>query len=261
MKHGDIKQFIERTIKKAGDAALELYGEVGVKYTKANAADVVTEADLRSEKIILDAIKREFPDHGIISEESGEDNAGAESLWIVDPLDGTRNFATKTPFWGVMMALVEKGETRYGAIYIPMWKDYLYAEKDKGAYRNGERTHCSDARDLSKSFGYFDVSSRQLKVDILSRFTKIPQESAIWMTSLNCMIVPTLLIVAGSRDWIITTPVEKKIWDHAASKLLIAESGCVVTRYNGKPCDYTDVHYIGANKYLHPQPVIILQGL
>src|SRR3989339_1735679 len=105
MKSDQYEKFLKKIIVKAGKETLKYFGKVGVKYTKKHIADVVTEADLKSSSIIVSAIKKRFPEHGIISEEEKDHNNDAEYVWIVDPLDGTRNFATKTPYFCVLIAL------------------------------------------------------------------------------------------------------------------------------------------------------------
>src|ERR1700690_2607989 len=95
--------FIKKIAREAGAAVLKRFGKDGVHYMKsANRFDVVTKADLLSDRMIVSAIKKHYPEHGIISEESGNVNEGAEYVWVVDPIDGTLNFSSGVPLFGVM---------------------------------------------------------------------------------------------------------------------------------------------------------------
>ena len=104
-----MEKFLKQIIRVAGKEILNKWGKVGVKYTKKDATDVVTEADLVANKIILAAIGKKFPTHGIISEEMPEQRHGAEYTWVIDPLDGTRNFSRGASLFGVMIAVARAG--------------------------------------------------------------------------------------------------------------------------------------------------------
>src|SRR3989344_8204360 len=102
-----MERFIQAIAKKDGAAVLKKFGKAGVHYSKSDRVwDVVTKADLLSEKIIMSAIQKRYPDHGIISEESGSVREGAEYVWVIDPIDGTLNYARSVPLFGVMIGLV-----------------------------------------------------------------------------------------------------------------------------------------------------------
>ena len=119
--------------------------------TKLNDSDVVTIADKESEKFILDYIHIYFPDHGIISEESGKENEEREWRWVIDPLDGTTNFSSGLPAFCVSIALEHFGEPIVGVVYSPYLQECFFAVKNKGAWFNGHRIHCSEKTELSKS--------------------------------------------------------------------------------------------------------------
>ena len=123
------EKFIQQITKKAGDLTKKYYGKIGVAYTKQNKGDVVTKADLLSNNLIVNAIKKNYPTHGIISEELKAENANAEYVWVIDPLDGTRNYSTKTPMYGVIVALAHKKKVIMGAINIPILDEMYFARE------------------------------------------------------------------------------------------------------------------------------------
>ena len=147
-------KFIRQIAKKAGAVALTRFGKDGALYLKTrNRLSVVTKADLLVEKIIISAIRKKYPDHGIISEESPRHKPDAEYVWIIDPIDGTLNFATGIPLFGTMVALAHRGQVILSAIHFPVTDELFFAKKGKGAYVNGKRVHCSRHREWSTSTG------------------------------------------------------------------------------------------------------------
>ncbi len=119
--------------------------------TKLNDSDVVTIADKESEAAILNYIHSHFPDHGIISEESGRDHEEKEWRWVIDPLDGTTNFANGLPPFCVSIALEYNKEAVIGVVYAPYLQECFYAAKGAGAWLNGDPIHCSDKTEMSKA--------------------------------------------------------------------------------------------------------------
>ncbi|MDI6778243.1 MAG: inositol monophosphatase family protein [Patescibacteria group bacterium] len=111
-----IEKFIKTTLPKAGEILRKKFKKVGVKYTKRHALDVVTEADLAANRLLLIAIKKTFPDHGIISEETAEYKNGSEYIWVIDPLDGTLNFSRGIPIFVTMLAVFRNKELIMSAI-------------------------------------------------------------------------------------------------------------------------------------------------
>ena len=145
---------------KAAIAMAEMAGDIQMRYfrtrdleqsTKLNDSDVVTIADKESEAAILNYIHTHFPDHGIISEESGRDHEEREWRWVIDPLDGTTNFAMGLPPFCVSIALEHNKEAVVGVVYAPYLKECFYAVKGGGAWLNGKTIHCSDKAEMSKA--------------------------------------------------------------------------------------------------------------
>ena len=150
----------ESDFLKAAFIMAENAGEIQMKYfrtgdlkekTKLNDSDVVTIADKESEKFILDYIRAHFPDHGIISEDSGKDHEDREWRWVIDPLDGTTNYSSGLPYFCVSIALEHKGEAVVGVVYAPYLRECFYAVKGKGSWCNGKSIHCSEKNVLSKA--------------------------------------------------------------------------------------------------------------
>lgn len=138
--------------ENAGNIHLKYFRKAGLEQsTKLNDSDVVTTADKEAETSILDFIHRHFPSHGIISEESGREHDEREWRWVVDPLDGTTNFAMGLPAFCVSIALEHNKEAILGIVYAPYLGECFYAIKGKGAWLNGRPIRCSEKSELSKA--------------------------------------------------------------------------------------------------------------
>lgn len=254
-----MEKFIQKITKEAGKAIMEEYGKLGHEYTKENIADVVTETDLLSSKIIIGAIKEKYPDHGIISEEEDDHNIEAEYTWIIDPLDGSRNFSTRTPLFGVMVALAKKNEIQLAAIYDPIQDELFFAQKNKGAFRNGEKIHCSENRHWKHSYGATGASLMNLtRIEKMERLVHYARQEIFWINSLGSVGSSVMLLADGRRDWYFSGG--STAWDYAAAALLLSEAGCIVTDLEGKPWKIGSLGLVAANKYLHPKLLEIINS-
>lgn len=247
-----METFIKQITKEAGAAILKRFGKIGVKYTKENITDVVTEADLVANKIITSAIKSKYPDHAIISEESGDYNKGAEYCWIIDPLDGTRNFATKVPLFGVMIGLARNGKMEMATIYNPCTGELFFARKGKGAFLNGKKVHCSENKTWTNSWGLVNVNlSKKINLVIYNKLLNYAKKDKFWINALGSSAISTMYQTNGRRDWRIS--IGGGLWDYASPALILKEAGCRVTNFKGEPWSLKDREFLVANKFIYPK--------
>lgn len=252
-----MENFIKKTIKKAGDATMNFFGRKEIEYTKKTPHEVVTKADLVSQKIIVDAVKNTYPNHGIISEEMEPHQSNAEYIWYIDPLDGTRNFASKVPLFGINIGLAHNNEIIYGAIYLPATKELCFAEKDKGVYLNNQKIQCSDQQDWELSYGIGPIRISSPKgIKFINGLGRISNKKA-WMNGIASPSISAVYIADGRRDWYISRG--SKIWDYAAPSLIMKEAGCIVTNLQGEAWKLEDENLIVSNKYLHAKLLEISQ--
>lgn len=150
---------IESLLKSAMSMA-RAAGDIQMKYfrstflqidTKQNDSDVVTVADKASEKLIIEAIHTSYPEHGIISEESGSENVHREWRWVIDPLDGTTNFSQGLPVFCVSIAVEHNEDAVVGVVYSPYFGEMFHAVKGNGAFLNGNMIHCSCKSRISEA--------------------------------------------------------------------------------------------------------------
>ena len=247
-----MEKFIQDTAKEAVVAVLKRFGKDGVHYMKSEHSwDVVTKADLISEKIIMSRIRKAYPDHGIISEESGNFNEGAEYVWIIDPIDGTLNFSRGVPLFGVMICLMHKGEVVLSVIDLPAAHELFFAKKGGGAYCNGKRIRCSQKRTLNQSFGAGSARLDGRAAVFLEKLIRTARNQNIQYASFFSMAVNACYVACGRRDWAV--PLAGMVWDFAPAYLILKESGCTVTDIQGKPWALHKSEMLAANPHLHKE--------
>ena len=229
---------------EAGQILRQRYGRHNETRVKGRR-DLVTEADLLSEKTILNIITAAFPGHGIMSEEAGTRREDSEYTWIIDPLDGTNNFHFGMPLFCVNIALARKGEVLLGVTFDPMRNEVFRAVKGKGAYLNNRRTSVADVADLRDAavgldLGYQAGISSELLDLAIRLWPKIHCMRLIGSSSLG------MAYVACGR---LSLYFHKSLypWDSASGLLLIREAGGEVTDFTGRRAGIDDREIIAAN--------------
>ena len=244
-----MEQFIQEIARGAGHILKENFRKVGVKYTKTHAMDVVTEADLLSNTYIVDAIKKQYPDHGILSEETGEEVTQSPYQWIIDPLDGTFNFATSIPIFGVIIGLAKNNVVEMGCIYDPMQDELFYAKRGAGAFLNGKQISCSQKSEIPDSAGLYSANQGPQKFTLSKRVIEMGEQERLVINSWGCHAFSLAQVASGRRDWCLSP--SAGTWDYAAGSLILSEAGCNVTNLEGKPWSITDKNMLAANPILH----------
>lgn len=198
--------------------------------------DLVTDVDIQSEKYLIESIRQRFPDHRIISEESGVNQGGDCCIWYIDPIDGTVNFAHGIPFFSVSIAYAHQGQMELGVVFDPMRGECFSAEKGCGAWLNGQPIRASAASDMDHSllvtgFAYDIRTHPENNLDHFARFTMRSQG----VRRLGSAALDLCYVAAGRFDgyW----ELRLNSWDIAAGGLIAQEAGAVVTNLSGNP-DY-----------------------
>jgi len=246
----EYEDFIKKIIVKAGKLTLTYFGKVGVDHTKAGGVnDVVTIADVKTQTLIVNAIRKRFPKHGIIGEEDAKINTDAEYIWYIDPIDGTRNYSKSIPIYGVMIALAKNDEIIISSIYMPITKELYFAKKNNGAYLNNKRITCSKFKTFIDSNGCISALWHKKRKKIHNSIMKTIQNGSIYISTLGSMAVNGGMVSDGRKDWIISE--SSGIWDYAAPSLILAEAGCKVTNLKGEKWTLKDRQMVAANPILH----------
>ena len=250
--------FAIETARDAGRILMEKFGRK-IEITMKGEINLVTEADLASEALIIERIKSYYPKHSILAEESGEAVViGGDSTWkwIIDPLDGTTNFAHGYPCFCVTLALEHNGEIVIGVTYDPTRNELFAAERGKGATLDGKPIRVSQTEGLGSSLivtGFpYDIKQRdnfaQHLTDMLlqSRGVRRDGSAAIDMAYVAC----------GRFDAFWEEGLNP--WDVAAGVLLIEEAGGQVSYYNGSKFSIYEAPICASNGLIHSQMLSIL---
>ena len=215
---------------------------------KGNAFDIVTEADKASERLIMEHIHTRFPDHAILSEESGDDHRQARCQWVIDPLDGTVNYSAGIATYCVSIGLKVDGETRMGYVYAPTLDEEFWAVKGKGAHGPAGDLQVKDTTTLERAvvstgFPYDKAVNPDNNLGSVSRV--MPRVRGI--RRLGSAAMDLCYVAAGWLDgyW----ELNLKEWDACAGELIALEAGATVTRYR----DNHGICILAANPTLAPQ--------
>lgn len=213
--------------------------------------DIVTDADRASEALIASAIRERYPDHRLLAEEgaTGAGQGASPYRWVVDPLDGTTNFAHRYPHFAVSIGLERDGELLAGAVYDPMRDELFEARRGGGARLNGEPIRVTDRSELISSLlasGFpYDLNARQVSNRLWQRFN----DRSRGVRRAGAAALDIAYVAAGRLDGYWERPVMP--WDKAASCLIAMEAGAVVTGLTGEPFDIDDQSATVANPALH----------
>ena len=238
----------------ARGAGAILRGGFGLRQTITHKGriDLVTEYDKRSEAYLLGEIHTRFPDHAVLAEESGHKAGHADHLWIIDPLDGTTNYAHGMPIFCVSIAYAYQDELALGVVYDPMRDEMFCAERGRGATLNGVPIHVSEVEDLLQSllvtgFAYDDWVIRT-NLEHFAHFSKLCQA----VRRYGSAALDFCYIAAGRMDgyWELSL----QPWDAAAGGLIAREAGATITALDGDANFFKPPYgAVTAAPALHPQ--------
>lgn len=244
--------------QKAGETLLDLFGRVET-IRKKGKIDLVTEADLKAEQIIVDTISHSFPDDTIVTEEGGEYTHSPDRVWFVDPLDGTTNFAHAFHFFCVSIALEYCQEMVLGLILNPYTEEHFQAITGDGASLNGKPIHVSQTSTLQEAllgtgFPYYvqerpeRVTKNFMKMLIRAQGLRRPGSAALDLC----------YVAAGVFDGFYEEGL--KPWDTAAGTLIVKEAGGRVSTYEGEKFTPYSETIVVSNGHLHEQLIDVLES-
>lgn len=211
-------------------------------------SNLVTEADVASQRAIFEYIRERYPDHQFLGEEDLQHAApGGDSpcRWIVDPLDGTSNYVHGFPFYAVSVAIEEQGELVAGAIYDPNRDEMFSAAREQGATLNGQPIHVSDASDLSQALCMASLPVKTTRADpAVQRFLRV-LEAAQHVQRTGSAALNLCSVACGRVDAFWSTSLHP--WDMAAGVLLVREAGGAISRVGGQSFDLYVPDLLAAN--------------
>ncbi|MDH5426675.1 MAG: inositol monophosphatase [Nitrospirota bacterium] len=260
----DIDDLTHTAIQAArlGGAILQDYAQKGFTIeSKGESINLVTEADLQSEKAIIQSIRTTFPEHQILSEEQGLQDIPQHPIkWIIDPLDGTVNFAHGFPMYNVSIGVEYEGTCIIGAIYDPTRNELFLGQRGRGATLNGTPIHVSATPTLVKAllvtgFAYDIHTATDNNLKEFSAFAI----RAGGMRRTGTAAIDLCYIACGRLDgfW----ELQLKPWDTAAGKVIVEEAGGKITDYAGKPYSIYGSTVLATNGHIHSEMIEVLREI
>jgi len=252
--------FAIQTAREAGSLLAERFGRA-MRVTNKSELDLVTESDLAAERLIIDRIKTYHPRHAILAEESGASSPGSSAAltewrWIIDPLDGTTNYAHGYPCFCVSIGLERAGRMELGVIYDPMRDEVFTAERGAGASLNGRRIGVSPTNDLTGALlctGFpYDVRERS---EFARHFTNFIMNAQAVRRD-GAAALDLAYVACGRFDGFWEEGL--KPWDVAAGSLMVEEAGGRISNYAGGPLSIYDPPILASNGRIHEQMMRVL---
>jgi len=248
-----MKEIAFKAIKEASVIVMSYFNQEKDIKNKGEF-DLVTKADIESEKKIVEIIKEKFPEHGFILEEGNNLNQGAEYVWIIDPIDGTTSFSHNYPMFSISIALFKNKEPILGVVYLPFMKELFVAEKNKGSYLNNEKITVSNTDSLKKSLiaTGFPYEVRERSIAYLTKIAKVAQG----IRRSGSAAIDICYIAAGRSDAYYELGL--KIMDTAAAQLILTEAGGKVTDFNGDKIKDDFSKVVASNGIVHDDLIMVL---
>lgn len=262
------KTFITKVLEVASKIATDNFGKVPGYAKKEDKNQVLTKTDLEIGKFLVNEIRNNYPDHNIIDEEAGIVDNKSTFTWVIDPIDGTSNFANGIPMYGIMVGLLEKSQPIAGGIAQPSFSEIFFAEKNQGAFCNDIPIRVSQEKELINSLVAYGIDGHQEN----PKFT----ESECLLLSKIILNIRNLRASNSCYDFTAVATGKygaylnqtSKIWDNVAPQIIVEEAGGTYTDFKGKPIDYSDpisktnnnFIYIAATPEIHKQLLAIILG-
>jgi myo-inositol-1(or 4)-monophosphatase len=252
-------------IKQAGIAAAFASGRIlRSKFgnissiVKKGPIDLVTEADTESERAVIETLRNCYPDHAILTEETGQHPGEEENLWIIDPLDGTTNFAHALPVFSTSIAFSRNGEAVMGVVHNPVMGELFTAVKGEGAFLNGKKIRVAEKTEMTDCLLVtgFPYNFRECASGIIERFERC-LAAAQGVRRLGSAAIDLCYVACGRFDgyW----EQNLKPWDTAAGQLIAREAGAEVTDFSGRPFDPWMAEIAVGNPAVHRELLALLK--
>ena len=256
--HSEFLKFAINIAKDAGDIQLPYFGNISKISKKSNAIDLLTNVDIESEEYIISKIKKRYPDHSIISEESEQIDNKSRYQWIIDPLDGTTNFAHNLPIFAVSIGLKENNKTICAVVYNPAANKCFTAQVGKGAHLNNKKIKASTSTLLSESllatgFPYLRDEKYDLSFDLFKNF----YDRTRGLRRLGSAALDLCFVAMGRFDGFYEFNLNS--WDVCAGSLIASEAGCTISDWDGNKAPDCGKRILCTNGKIHNEMINILK--
>lgn len=213
--------------------------------------DIVTETDFIAERVVVETIRTRYPDHSVVSEEAGTSLTNSDYRWVIDPIDGTTNYARHLPICAVSVALVKGARPILGAIYDPLRDEMFSAQIGAGANLDGKPLRVSGVNALAEAlFGFDWGHADQVRTQTVRNVSRVAPLCRT-VRGLGSATLALAYVAAGRLDGYLNLAL--KAWDTAAGLVLVAEAGGRLSAPDGRPYVYTDAGCLATNGQIHDE--------
>lgn len=245
--------------RKAGDVLTFYFErEVTIQAKDEGGWDLVSTADLESEKAIVTEIKKYYPTHNIMAEESTVQNNSSDYTWIIDPLDGTMNFLRSFPLFSVSIAVACGEQVIVGLVYNPITKELFVAEQGKGAYLHQRPIHVSSRENLHQSVVTQNISNSHKQREIYLRNLQHIFQEVQGFRQFHCTALELCNVALGKTEAFILNGGSS--WDIAAGAFIVEEAGGKVTSEDGVAWSWRRPALVASNGLIHAELLQRLQN-
>ena len=234
----DYRMFLMKTLEEASQMARDRFGSVTSVTKFGDNNQVVTEADTEIGSMIIEAIHQTYPTHNIIDEEAGIIDKQSHYTWVIDPIDGTSNFAQGSPLYGCMLGLLKDHEPLAGGFALPAFHEIYSAERGKGAYCNQQRVLVQNDKELLSALVAYGIEGHQEDPSRTRKECELLAEIILSCRSVqtSSSVFDAAMMVKGVYGGFLYQ--NCKIWDNVAQQIVLEEAGALYTDFFGQPVDY-----------------------
>lgn len=245
--NSELLSFAKKLAKESGAMLLKMQAKAKIVKHKGKQGDFAMDADMKSEKHILQAIRKRYPNHNILTEESGKHHQNSNYTWIIDPLEGTLNYAHNVPLWAVNIGLFYQNKPLLGVVYAPKINELFHAIKGKGAYLNGKKIRVNKDTTLNKS--YHAISSVVHTYDLSPHVQRIYGCAGLELCYVACGRLGSRIKLHGNDPY-----------GYGAASIIIREAQGTLTDNNGKEWTLDSDGAIASNGKLHKKLVRLVSS-
>lgn len=260
--------FITQSLEEASDIARKSFGKVIGTTKEDDNNQVLTETDLEIGKLLIGKIQTKFPEHNIIDEEAGVIDNKSDFTWVIDPIDGTSNFANGTPLYGIMLGLLKNDVPIAGGLALPNFSEIYVAEKGRGAYCNSKKIHITNESNLKKVLVAYGIDGHQENPKFTRDECALLSEIILNIRNLRTSnsVFDIAMVTKGNYGAFLNRT--SKIWDNVAQQIIIEEAGGIYTDFFGNAIDYSkalsrpqdNFTFIASSPALHKELLKIIKS-
>ncbi|HKZ34461.1 MAG TPA: inositol monophosphatase [Patescibacteria group bacterium] len=260
--------FLEESLLQVSQIAVKQFGKISGVVKRDDSNQVLTDTDLEIGKLLVDKIRKAYPSHNIIDEETGVVDNSSEYTWVVDPIDGTSNFAMGVPMYGIMIGLLEGDTPVAGGLSLPSFSEIYVAEKGRGAFCNGKPIWVCEEKKLINALVSYGIDGHQENSEMTYEECKLLARIVLGVRNLRSSNSAYDFALVAKGKYAAYLNQTSKIWDNVAPQIIIEEAGGVYRDFSGKTLDYSrpltkaneNFMYIAASPSVYDQLFRLIQA-